>query len=113
MLIILLMFAPLRGVVAVPCDFTIMGDAAEHHSMMPAHDMSAMPPADMNEHNCCEDVSLNCPGVCDLGLSFSLPTGAASYSPVYKFSFKPAAFSSEILFRELTPPSRPPAKLHS
>jgi len=95
---------------------------------MPAHDMSAMlstdmlstdmlstdsMPSEMNEHGCCDDLSFNCSAACDLGVNVSLILQETSYSAVYKYSYKSAVISSKILFRELTPPSRPPANLHS
>lgn len=118
-LIVLLMIAPLRGVVAAHCEMEAMNTSsgAVMHGTM-AHGMSAMHPsgsmpADMSKHQCCDDTSINCSIVCDLGLSFTLVPQATTYSPAYKISFKPDALSSTILFRELTPPSRPPAILHS
>jgi len=121
------MFAPLRGVVAAHCDMGDMGEMDVSSSSaaipgsvipVPAHDMSAMlstdsMPSEMNEHSCCDDVSVNCSGACDLGINFSLILQETSYSPVYKNSFKSVSLSSKTLFRELTPPSRPPANLHS
>ena len=120
------MFAPLSGVVAAHCDMEEM-DVSSGSAAMPssvilaydmAHDMSAMLSTDsmsseMNEHSCCDDVSVNCSGACDLGINFSLILQETPYSPVYKNSFKSVSFSSKILFREQTPPSRPPANLHS
>ena len=126
-LIILLMIAPLRGVIAVPCDMqemnassraTVMPGTVMSDSVMPAHDMSAMLSTDsmssgMIEHGCCDDSTVNCSADCDLGINFSLISQETSYSPVFNNSFKSVSFSSKILFRELTPPSRPPANLHS
>lgn len=125
-----MMFTPLSGVMAAQCD---MAEMAEMHvstssavipgSVIPAHDMSAMlstdmlstdsMPSAMNQHGCCDDLSFNCSAGCDLGVNVSLILQQTSYSPVYKYSFKSALISSKILFRELTPPSRPPANLHS
>jgi hypothetical protein len=125
LLIILLMFAPLSAVVAAPCG---MGDMAEmtassSSAVMPApvvlaHDMSTMLPTDtmsseVNGHGCCDDLSSNCSAACDLGVNASLILQETSYAAVYKDSFKLVSFSSKILFRELTPPSRPPANFHS
>jgi len=124
-LIILLMVAPLRGVVAAHCDMVKMSmqemDVSSNTIVMHApmmHDMSAMQstgsvPADTSKHHCCDDASASCSGVCDLGISFSLMLQEISYSPVYKSSFNSVPFTSKILFRELTPPSRPPATFHS
>ncbi len=119
------MFAPLRGVVAAHCDMGEMegmvassSSAAMHGTEMLAHDMSAMLSTDlmtseMNEHGCCDDLSFSCSAACDLGVNVSLVLQETSYAPVYKDSFKSVSLSSKTLFRELTPPSRPPANLHS
>ncbi len=109
------MFTPLTGVVAGHCD---MGDVMGNRAEMPAHDMSAMLSTDtmsseMGGHGCCDDLSINCSDACDLGVNVSLVLQETSYAPVYKDSFKSVSLSSKILFRELTPPSRPPANLHS
>jgi len=119
------MFAPLSGVVAAPCDMANMGemDVSSSSAVMPyhmnvAHDMSAMlstdsKPSEVNEHGCCDDLSINCSGACDLGVNISLVLQETSFSAVYKNSFRSVLLSSKTLFRELTPPSRPPANLHS
>jgi hypothetical protein len=118
------MFAPLSGVVAAHCDMGDMGEmdvssssAVMSYHMNMAHDMSAMlsdsMSSEMNEHSCCDDLSVNCSGSCDLGVNFSLILQETSYSPLYENSFKSVSFSSKTLFRELTPPSRPPANLLS
>ena len=124
-LIILLMFTPLSGVIAAHCD---MGDMAEMDvspgsTVMPGsviltHDMSAMFSTDsmsseMNGHSCCDDLSTDCSVACDLGINVSLVLQQTSYAAVYINSFKSVSVSSKILFRELTPPSRPPANFHS
>ena len=98
-------------------------DASSNSAVMPgsvmlAHDMSAMLSTDtmsseMDGHGCCDDLSINCSDTCDLGVNVSLVLQETSYAPVYKDSFKSVSLSSKILFRELTPPSRPPANLHS
>ena len=123
------MFAPLSGVVAAHCDMADMGemDVSSSSAVMPssvilaydmAHDMSAMlstdtAPSKMNGHSCCDDLSINCSGACDLGVNISLILQETSYAAVYKNSSKSVSLSSKTLFRELTPPSRPPANLHS
>jgi hypothetical protein len=124
-LIVLLMFTPLSGVVAAHCDMVDMAemDASSGGAVMPgsvilAHDMSTMFSTDsmsseMNGHSCCDDLSSNCSAACDLGINVSLVLQETSYAAVYKNSFKSVSVSSKILFRELTPPSRPPANLHS
>lgn len=126
-LVILLMIAPLRGIAAAPCDMEGMNVSPENTDVIAgisgavamAHDMSAMLANDssqtgmMNGYNCCDDISINCSAACDLGISVSLVFQETPYSPVYKNSSKVTSVSSEILFRELTPPSRPPENFHS
>ena len=116
------MFAPLSGVVAAHCDMAEMdaspGNAVMSGSVIPAHDMSAMLSTDamsseINGHSCCDDLSSNCSAACDLAVNVSLVLQETSYAAVYNSSFKSVSVSSKILFRELTPPSRPPANLHS
>ena len=87
-------------------------------SVILAHDMSTMLPTDsmpseVNAHGCCDDLNINCSAACDLGVNVSFILQEISYAPVYKNSFSSVSLSSKILFRELTPPSRPPANLHS
>jgi hypothetical protein len=116
-LIILLMMAPLRSVMAVPCDMASMDDSSNNAVMM-AHDMSSMLSVDseyseVNDYNCCDDISISCTGGCDLVINASLLMQETFYAPVYTNSFKSLASSSKTLFRELTPPLRPPANLYS
>lgn len=126
-LIIVMMFAPVRFVLAAPCNMESpemhamqisSGHAVMHKADKQGHNMSAMHAAgsmhqDMNKHCCCHDCKYNCSGKCDLGVSLSLLQQESHYSPVYEGFIKPVTLTSEILFRELTPPSRPPATLHS
>lgn len=119
------MFTPLPGVMAAHCDMGDMGeiDISSSSAVMPssvilAHDMSAMlytdsMSSDMKGHSCCDYPSAKCSGSCDLGVNVSLILQETPYAAVYKDSFKSVSLSSKILFRELTPPSRPPANLHS
>lgn len=116
LLILLMMVAPLRGVIAAPCDMTEMNASSD--AVMMGHDMSAMLSTDSMEsetkgNSCCDDISINCSGDCDMGINVSLVLQGISYSPVYQNSFSLNSLSYKILFRELTPPSRPPASLHS
>ena len=119
------MFAPLPGVMAAHCDMGDMGeiDVSSSSAVMPssvilAHDMSAMlftdsMSSDNNGHGCCDDLSTNCSIACDLGVNVSLILQETPYTPAYKDSYKSVSLSSKTLFRELTPPFRPPANLHS
>ena len=119
------MFAPLSAVAAAHCNMADMvemdaspGSAVMPGSVIRAHDMSAMFSTDsmsseMNGHSCCDDLSTDCSVACDLGINVSLVLQQTSYAAVYINSFKSVSVSSKILFRELTPPSRPPANFHS
>lgn len=112
------MLAPVRGVFAIPCDMGEMEVSSGSSMTHESHDMSAMLSADamqmdMGKFNCCDDLSIDCSGGCDLGISVSLVLPEISYAPVYKNSFSLISSSYKTLFRELTPPSRPPANLHS
>ncbi len=117
----LMMVAPLRGIVAAPCDMAEMN--ASPDVVMQGHDMSAtlstnslsadLMESEMKGHGCCDDISINCSGDCDLGINISLIAQGVSYSPVYKNSVAVDSFTYKTLFRELTPPSRPPANFHS
>ena len=126
-LVILMMIAPLRSIAAPPCDMAEMKISPDSSAVsmgvsdtrVMVHDMSTMLVNDssqagmMNGYNCCDDISINCSAACDLGISVSLIFQETSYAPVYKNSFKLTSISSEVLFRELTPPSRPPENFHS
>ena len=94
------------------------GHTVMHNSDNHEHNMSAMHAAAsmhqyMHKHCCCHDCKNNCSGGCDLGVSLSLLQQVSFYSPVYESFLRPVTLTSKILFRELEPPSRPPATLHS
>ena len=115
------MVAPLRGVIAAPCNMAEMNASSD--AVMMGHDMSAMlstnslstdsMASEAKGNSCCDDVSINCSGDCDLGINVSLVLQATSYSPVYQNSSSLNSLSYKTLFRVLAPPSRPPANLHS
>ena len=116
------MFTPLSGVVAAHCDMAEMdvssSNAVTPGAVMPVHDMSAMlstetVSSEMSKHDCCDAPATNCLNACDLGMNISLVFPQTVYAPVYKNSFKSVSLSAKVLFRELTPPSRPPANFHS
>ena len=110
------MFAPLRGAMAVHCNMATMDDSSSHAEMMAGHDMAAMMTAgsdqmDMNAGNCCDDIGSSCASACDFGVNVSLVLQEITYSPVFENATNLVPASSETLFRELTPPSRPPARI--
>lgn len=136
-LIILLMFTPVRSVMAVAqphCDMASMDmdeastsmsvsastAAMQGHDMlnMQSHDMHNMSSTDMsaltdhsatNQQCCCCDNG--CLANCDMGVTASLVLQVSSYSPVFVIASNVISYTSEILVRALTPPSRPPANL--
>lgn len=131
-LIILLMFAPVRGVLAVQqshCDMDDMSmNSMSMSTMMQSHDMDAMSSADLSvdgladmsagkntdKHQscCCDgDCQAACMGSCDINISASLLIQNSTYHQAFAKSTSSSGFSSEIIIRALAPPSRPPAQL--
>jgi hypothetical protein len=125
-LIILLMFAPIRSATAVQqahCDMDEMNmDEMSMPMSMQDHDMHAMhdmSPADnaidltiderdvSNTQCCCCDN--DCVSNCDIGVSVSLVMQVSVYSPVFVNTSNTDSYISDLLLRTLTPPSRPPA----
>lgn len=141
MLIMLMMFAPLRGAIAVQqthCDMNEMAMPSAGDNVMPGHDMSGHDMTAMNsmvavhqemayqesshefdqsslqpDHQCCCCDGADCAGNCDMGMTVSLLLQQSPYQPVFKGEAESATVSSTVLLRELTPPSRPPAKFHN
>jgi len=114
-LIILLMFAPVRGVLAVQQPHCDMDDMSMS-TMMQSHDMDTMSSAgkntDKHQSCCCDgDCQAACMGSCDINISASLLIQNSTYHPAFVKSTSSTGFSSEIIIRALAPPSRPPAQL--
>jgi len=140
----MLMFAPLRSVMAVQqthCDMdagVLVSNSDLVSSNSPVlHDMSTMLSIESMHHKnqyavtehsanhqvadqlaveqqtesnhqcCCCDT--NCVSDCEMGMSVSLLMQVSSYTPLFTNAADSAIISFEILVRELTPPSRPPA----
>jgi hypothetical protein len=84
----------------------------QSHDMhnMSSTDMSALtdPPATNQPCCCCDN---DCLANCDMGVTASLVMQASSYSPVFVKTSNAISYTSEVLVRALTPPSRPPANL--
>ena len=131
MLIILLMFAPLRSVFAgqlMVCDMKMsmsetvpmtadvavdMASSEKHCQYM----MDSVPVDDRVEHktlakSCCDDGGA-CSVDCHSAVSISLFMQDADYSTALLSSVTFDAISSALLVRELIPPSRPPLSLYS
>lgn len=130
LLIILMMFMPLRGVLAVtsaPCEMAHMSSSLNHQKMAASHEMSTMASSKAmhHQHNpsmpdqtvslkthqccCCDDSNGSCAGNCDMGMTVSLLLQTSSCAPVIINVTESSILSTEVLLRELTPPSRPPA----
>jgi len=120
-LIILLMFAPLRSVMAVAqghCDMDDM-DMAEMSVSMQDHDMHTMPAAadsydSMTTEQAAADTSCcccdnDCVSNCQVNISASLLIHVSDYSPVFLSASKIHSYIPQLLLRTLSPPSRPPA----
>jgi len=117
-LIVLLMMAPLRGVMASTpglshCDMADMEMTAETMSMQ-KHAVSR--DAEINkqaatDHQCCCCDDVACVSNCDMGMSVSILIQSSHYTPFFinkKTLILPA---SNLIVRALTPPSRPPVIL--
>ena len=125
------MLAPMRGVLAMQqahCEMDNMEVSSQQAVMAGMHDMSTMSLADSKHHNsyspenkpianshqcCCCDDGGNCAGSCDMGMTASLLMQKSSYASAFIDVTESIIFSSDLLIRELTPPARPPANLHS
>ncbi len=59
-----------------------------------------------NQSFCCDS---DCASNCDIGIAASLVMQISAYSPVFINASSSLGFSSDVLVRGLTPPSRPPA----
>ncbi len=119
----LMVIAPVRGALAIQdshCDMEEMV-MSKHDGMMGSHDMmthdmSGMMSSEQPQHNskqCCCCDGTDCAGQCDMGMSVSIVVQQSSYVPVFKDVSESITVSENILVRELTPPSRPPANLHN
>jgi hypothetical protein len=110
-LIVLLMFAPVRGAMALQQVHCNMDDM-----VMESHDMASMPSTDTKQQadrQCCCCDGADCASNCDMGMTVSLVIQQTPYIPVFKKVSESITISANILLRELTPPSRPPANLHN
>ena len=122
-LIILLMFAPMRSAFAMEsshCDMDgdmgsmsaqSMSSGMQMSSVQDNSQMERMNHEPMNleqmPHDCCccDD---GCNSNCDMGTTASLLIQVSSYSPVFIKTDNIFVSSPELQLRALTPPSRPP-----
>ncbi len=120
-LIILLMFAPMRSAFAMEsshCDMDGDMSSMSAQSMSPGMQMSRvqynsqteqMNHETMNHDCCCCDDGCN--SNCDMGTTASLLMQVSSYSPVFIKTDNIFISSPDLQLRALTPPSRPPLTL--
>jgi hypothetical protein len=115
LLIMLLMLAPFRSVIAMPSPHCHMDDMSASHPMKKvssdatnSHHHSAASTVAVKHKCCCCDEG-NCAGHCDMGMSVSLIVQDSLYAPVIVAVTESAIVSSALLIRVLTPLSRPPA----
>ena len=113
------MFAPLRSVMAIQSTHCQMDDMPVMNSMVQGQSAQDQSSNHMNHDQstavdqqccCCDDA---CAGSCDMGMSASLVMQSSSYGPVFRNVSESVSISTDILVRELTPPSRPPANLYN
>ena len=121
-LIILLVLAPVRSVMAMqqmncdmdsskmPISMAMTASDVSVSKIHASHDMSSMTQNDANQHSCC-DQGDSCISNCDMGVSVSLFIQTSAYSPLLLNVAEAENISSAPIIRELTPPSRPPLKL--
>ncbi len=63
---------------------------------------------------CCSgDVSMTCKVDCSISVNMSLTVPSFFYSPIFNKTINQAVVHNSLLFRELTPPFRPPTHLPS
>lgn len=116
-----MMLAPVRSVMAMQQSHCDMEDETIMSSTMPAHhDMSTMASMDMAmnmeqaiEHQCCCCDGDSCVANCEASITASLVMQPSAYLPALINVSYSEILSSDVINRELTPPSRPPANLHN
>jgi hypothetical protein len=113
-LIAMMVMLPLRGVMAfaqATCE--MHGQATEDRSMHMMHQMAEDVQIGADEsqnHDCC-DSGISCTGDCGTGMSVSFITQSAVMLPALnKTAFNPFV-NNNLVFRDLTPPLRPPENL--
>ncbi len=120
LLVILLIIAPLRSVLAEQgshCDMANMSaematDSIHHmHHMEQASSHTGKTEQAPLSHNCCCCEGNSCASNCEMSVSASIFMQASSYVPVFVSAADTVLYSSDVLARALAPPSRPPLNL--
>ena len=112
------MFAPIRSAMAAQqahCDMDEM-DMSEMSMSMSMHDMSSAADAidlkidenTVTDTQCC-CCGNDCVSNCEIGVSVSLVLQVSLYSPVFANASNIHSYTTDLLLRTLSPPSRPPA----
>ena len=116
-LIAVMMLLPMRSVMAFAQSTCEMHDQAPQavkvHSMHMMHQVvedSQSDTAESQNHDCC-DSDISCTGDCSTGTSVSFITQSAVMLPVLNKTAFNVLVSNNLVFRDLTPPLRPPANL--
>jgi len=116
-LIILLMFAPMRSVLAEQASHCNMDDMSAMSATASTHQMQLSQPdlipdhinqSQQSQHECCCCDAGSCAGNCDMGMTVSLLMQVSSYSPHFVNPEKLMLSATALLLRTLSPPSRPP-----
>jgi hypothetical protein len=119
-LIILLVFTPMRSVLAEQVSHCNMEDmpamsvtVSTHHMHVSQADQISdhINQSQLSQHECCCCDADSCAGNCDMGMTVSLLMQVSPYSPVLINTEKLILSSSKLLIRALSPPSRPPLTL--
>jgi UDP-3-O-[3-hydroxymyristoyl] glucosamine N-acyltransferase len=119
-LIVLLMFAPMRDVLASSpshCEMAAMEMSdMDMHAAAPVVSEQVPQAVVINKsagvhHKCCCCDGNNCAGNCDMGMAVSMLMQVSIYNPVFIRTNSFVVSSIDVLARALTPPSRPPLKL--
>ena len=115
------MIAPMRSVIAEqdsPCEMDEMSAVTSTMSHQMHQSQSGLDESQQDEpqqakvqDKCCCCDGNSCAGNCDMGMTASILMRDSVFSPVFDSVADVALFSSKILARALTPPTRPPLKL--
>ena len=113
-LIAMMVMLPMRSVMALAQSACEMHEQAEKgHSMHMMHHIAKHAQsntAESQNHDCC-DSDISCTGDCSTGMSVSFITQSAVMLPVLNKTAFNVRVSNNLVFRDLTPPLRPPANL--
>jgi len=116
-LIAMMVMLPMRSVMAFAQSACEMHDQASQavkgHNMHMMHQIAEDAQSDTAEsqnHDCC-DSNISCTGDCSTGMNVSFITQSAVMLPVLNKTAFNVLVSNNLVFRDLTPPLRPPANL--